>query len=334
VFIQAQALLLAIIGIAILSVVVALLALRVWSLRRALRIAHAKTTAILGAAVDGIITIDQRGAILTANPATERIFGYSVEDMVGRKVNMLMPEPHRSQHDRYLDNYLTTRHARVIGIGREVHGQRKDGSIFPMDISVGETTVGGARIFTGIVRDITQRKEAEEELRAAKEGAERARLAQSKFLAAVSHDLRQPVQALTLFTSALATKITGAGASALIADMRGSVEALDMLLDAMLDVSSLDAGIIVPHETTFSLATVLERVVAEFEPQATQKEIGIRLVPSSAIVRTDPTLLYRILQNFLSNAGALYEPGRDPDWLPATRPEAAYRSGGFRHRHS
>src|SRR5512132_1152539 len=267
-----------------------------------LRDSETKTRAILETAVDGIITIDQQGTMLSANPATERIFGYRVDEMVGHKVNMLMLEPYRSAHDGYLERYSTTGERRIIGIGREVQGQRKDGSIFPMELSVGEALIGGARIFTGIVRDITKRKRTEEDLRAAKGEAERARLAQSKFLAGVSHDLRQPVQALTLFTSALAAKITGAPASALIQDMRGSVEALDMLLDALLDISSLDAGIVGPHETTFSLATIIDRLVAEFAPQASQKEIELRLVPSSAVVRTDPTLLYRILQNFLSNA--------------------------------
>jgi two-component system, sensor histidine kinase len=267
-----------------------------------LRDSETKTRAILETAVDGIITIDPQGMILTANPATERIFGYRADELVGHKVNMLMPDPYRGAHDSYLERYLTTGERRIIGIGREVQGRRKDGSVFPMELSVGEAMIGGARIFTGIVRDITDRKRTEEDLRAAKNEAERARVAQSKFLAAVSHDLRQPVQALTLFTSALAAKITGAPASALIEDMRGSVEALDMLLDAMLDMSSLDAGTVVPHETTFSLATLIERLVAEFEPLASQKEIGLRLVPSSAIVRTDPTLLYRILQNFMSNA--------------------------------
>ena len=267
-----------------------------------LRDSETKTRAILETAVDGVITIDQQGTMLSANPATERLFGYRVDEMVGHKVNMLMPEPYRSAHDGYLERYMTTGERRIIGIGREVQGQRKDGSIFPMDLSVGEALLGGTRIFTGIVRDITERKRTEEDLRAAKEQAERARLAQSKFLAAVSHDLRQPVQALTLFTSALAAKISGAPASALLDDMRGSVEALDLLLDALLDVSSLDAGTIVPHETIFSLATLIERLVAEFEPQASQKEIELRLVPTSAVVRTDPTLLYRVLQNFVSNA--------------------------------
>lgn len=299
---QAQVYSLALAAIVTLIAAIAVIAWLFWSARQALKIANGNTAAILAAAVDGIITIDQQGSIVSANPASERIFGYRADEMMGQKVNMLMPEPHRSAHDSHLKRYLATGERRIIGIGREVHGQRKDGSSFPMELSVGEAVVGGARIFIGIVRDITERKQTEQDRRAAKEEAERARLAQSKFLAAVSHDLRQPVQALTLFTSALAGKVTATPASALIDDMRGSVEALDMLLDAMLDVSSLDAGIIVPHETTFSLSTIFERLVSEFEPQASQKEIALRLVPSSAIVRTDPTLLYRILQNFLANA--------------------------------
>jgi PAS domain S-box len=267
-----------------------------------LRDSETKTRAILNTAADGIITIDSLGVVLTANPASERIFGYPAGEMVGRNVNMLMPEPYHSQHDGYLKRYMTTGERRIIGLGREVEGRRRDGSTFPLELSVGEAQTGGSRIFTGIVRDISERKKIEGELRAAKEDAEQTRVAQSKFLAVVSHDLRQPVQALTLFTSALASKIAGAPASALVEDIRGSVDALHMLLDALLDVSSLDAGIIVPHETAFSLSTLFDRLVAEFEPQARQKDVGLSAVRSSAVIRTDPTLLYRILHNFLSNA--------------------------------
>ena len=215
------------------------------------RNSEAKTRAILETAVDGIITIDPQGMILTANPATERIFGYRIDEMVGHKVNMLMPDPYRSAHDSYLERYLTTGERRIIGIGREVHGERKDGSIFPMELSVGEAMIGvpassPASCATSPNANEPRRTCAPLRTRPTARG-----LAQSK-VPGSSHDLRQPVQALTLFTSALAAKITGAPASALIEDMRGSVEALDMLLDAMLDVSSLDAGIIVPHETTFS----------------------------------------------------------------------------------
>ena len=130
-----------------------------------LRDSESKTRAILETAADGIITIDEHGTILTANPATERIFGYRVDEMVGHKVNMLMPGTYRSAHDGYLERYLTTER-RIVGIGREVQGRRRNGSVFPMELSVGEAMVGGTSILTGIVRDVTLLKRTEGDLRA------------------------------------------------------------------------------------------------------------------------------------------------------------------------
>jgi PAS domain S-box-containing protein len=117
--------------------------------------------AILDTAVDGIITIDERGVMLGCNPATTRLFGYTPQELLGRNVSMLMPEPYRREHDRYISSYLRTGVRKIIGIGREVLGQRKDGSIFPMELAVSETVLARGRFFTGIVRDISQRKEAE-----------------------------------------------------------------------------------------------------------------------------------------------------------------------------
>ena len=125
---------------------------------------EARRRAILGTVVDGIITIDGRGTIDAFNPAAERIFGYTAAEVAGRNVNTLMPEPYRGEHDTYLKDYLDTGEAKVIGIGRQVTGRRKDGSTFPMELAVSEMEVGGNRMFTGIVRDITERKAAEEEL--------------------------------------------------------------------------------------------------------------------------------------------------------------------------
>ena len=102
--------------------------------------------------------------IETVNPAVERLFGYTASEVVGQNVRVLMPDPYRSEHDGYLANYLRTGQARVIGNGRAVVGRRKDGSTFPMDLAVGEFREGGRRFFTGVVRDITERKKAENKL--------------------------------------------------------------------------------------------------------------------------------------------------------------------------
>jgi PAS domain S-box-containing protein len=119
--------------------------------------------AILDHAVDGIITINDHGIIESLNPAAQTLFGYEAEELVGMNIKLLMPEPYRSEHDRYLRNYRRTGERKIIGIGREVVGRRKDGSVFPLDLSVSEYTLGDRRLFTGIVRDITERKRVEEE---------------------------------------------------------------------------------------------------------------------------------------------------------------------------
>lgn len=120
--------------------------------------------AILETAVEGIITIDERGTIESMNPAAIRIFGYTPGELIGKNVNVLMPSPYHEQHDGYLSNYRRTGNARIIGIGREVSGRHKDGTVFPLDLSVSEVNLSGRRLFTGFVRDITERKEAEKAL--------------------------------------------------------------------------------------------------------------------------------------------------------------------------
>jgi PAS domain S-box-containing protein len=128
---------------------------------QALRETSQRLQAILETAVDSIVTIDERGLIQGVNPATERVFGYTPEELIGRNVSMLMPEPYRGEHDGYMANYLRTGVRKIIGIGREVQGRRKDGSVFPMELSVSETLLPQGRLFTGIVRDISVRKHAE-----------------------------------------------------------------------------------------------------------------------------------------------------------------------------
>ncbi len=131
----------------------------------ALRESRERLRAIVETAVDGVITIDERGTIESINPAVERIFQYAQEELIGHNVKMLMPEPDHRQHDGYLDRYRDTGEKKIIGIGREVQGRRKDGSVFPIELSISETRLPGLRFFTGILRDISQRKQAEEALR-------------------------------------------------------------------------------------------------------------------------------------------------------------------------
>jgi len=130
-----------------------------------LRESETRVRAVLDNVLDGVVTIDEKGIVNSFNRSAERIFGYSAEEMIGRNVNLLMPEPYRGRHDDYLAAYCRTGHKKVIGIGREVQGQRKDGEIFPMDLSVTEMQVGRLRLFVGLVRDISSSRQVEEELR-------------------------------------------------------------------------------------------------------------------------------------------------------------------------
>jgi PAS domain S-box-containing protein len=132
---------------------------------RALQDSEQRMRAIFETAVDAIITIDDRGMLERLNPAAQRMFGYREDEVRGRNVSMLMPSPHREHHDGYLEHYLRTGEKRIIGIGREVQGQRRDGSTFPMELAVAEMQVSGRRMFTGLVRDITERKRMENRLR-------------------------------------------------------------------------------------------------------------------------------------------------------------------------
>jgi PAS domain S-box-containing protein len=125
----------------------------------------AKLRGILESAVTAIVTIDDKGLIESINPATERLFGYGAAELVGQNVKILMPEPYKAEHDGYLENYLTTGTRKIIGIGREVSGRRKDGTTFPVHLSVSEFETGGRRYFTGMIYDISDRTHVEEALR-------------------------------------------------------------------------------------------------------------------------------------------------------------------------
>ncbi len=166
-------------------------------MEEALRENEQRMRAIVETAVEGIITIDERSIVESVNPAACRMFGYAPDEVVGRNVSLLMPSPHREQHDDYLANYLRTGEARIIGIGRELEGRRKDGTVFPMELSVSEVQLGDRRLFTGLIRDISERRELEQAVATASE-QERTRIAREL------HDgLGQQIGGLLFLTNGL-----------------------------------------------------------------------------------------------------------------------------------
>ncbi len=171
----------------------------------ALQEREARLRSILETAPDAIILIDERGIIESFSPAAERLFGFTADEAIGRNVNILMPSPYHERHDGYLRHYLETGERRIIGIGRIVVGQRKDGSTFPMELAVGEAKVRGRRIFTGFVRDLTERQLADSRLQELQsELLHISRLSDvGQMASALAHELNQPLAAIVNYVQAM-----------------------------------------------------------------------------------------------------------------------------------
>ncbi len=177
---------------------------QVHRVEQALSIREKKLDAIVDTAVDGIITIDENGQINTFNAASEKIFGYREEEMLGRNVSLLMPPPDRDRHNDYINRYLKTGKSMIIGVGREVKGQRKDGSVVPLHLSVAEFTIERTHCFTGIVRDLTEQKRNERE-RSARldELSHVSRLSlMGEMASGLAHELNQPLTAIASYLQA------------------------------------------------------------------------------------------------------------------------------------
>ena len=274
-----------------------------------------RNQSILTSAVDAIITIDSTGVVDAFNPAAKRLFGYSPNQVIGKNVKMLMPEPYRSAHDGYLENYARTGEAKVIGIGREVLGRREDGSTFPVELSVGEMVIAGKRMYTGILRDITDRKEAEQALRAAKQAAEEANLAKSTFLANMSHELRTPLNAIIGYSELLIDESEDLGIETLETDLSKITRAgrhLLSLINDVLDLSKIEAGKIDIELKSFSVSEAIEGIAAVAAPLVADRGNELILECPEAIgeMRSDPTKVRQILFNLLSNAAKFTENGQ------------------------
>lgn len=167
--------------------------------RDAARAREAHVQSILDTVPDAMVVIDSRGMMQSFSTAASRLFGYGTEEVIGKNVSMLMPSPYREQHDSYLERYLRTGERRIIGIGRIVVGERKDGSIFPMELSVGEMNSGRDRFFTGFIRDLSERQKTESRLQELQsELVHVSRLtAMGEMASTLAHELNQPLSAIS-----------------------------------------------------------------------------------------------------------------------------------------
>jgi PAS domain S-box-containing protein len=260
---------------------------------------------VINTAVDGILAIDERGKIEWLNPSALRIFGYSKEELIGKNINVLMPEPYHGEHDQYLKNYRDTKHAKIIGIGREVKGKRKDGSIFPLDLAVSEVRLGSRRMFTGIIRDITQRKEAERLLVEAKETAEAANKAKDQFLAMVSHELRTPLTPILAAVSFLENrKDLPREVHEEIASIRRNVEREAQIVDDLLNLTRVARGKIELHYEVVDAHLLLRTLLRESENEIDERDLVLTtaLGAKNRNLWADPKRLQQVLSNLLHNA--------------------------------
>jgi two-component system sensor kinase FixL len=268
----------------------------------ALRESENKITSIIQAAVDGIITIDTRGVMEMVNPSAARLFGYEAGELLGKSINMLMPEPDHSRHDGYLHHYLKTGKRRIIGIGREVTGMRKDGSVFPFYLSISEVVLADRKVFTGFVHDITQQKLSEEKLRRYAAELERSNLELQDFAYVSSHDLQEPLRKIQAFGDRLLIKeydrLSEQGKD-YVERMLNAAARMQNLINDLLDFSRVTS-----QSTSFvrvKLDTILTEVLSDLEITIEQTGTVIEREPLPEI-EAEPTQMRQLFQNLVSNA--------------------------------
>ncbi len=309
----------------------------------ALQDSEARSTAILQTAVDGIITIDERGIVTSFNPGAERLFGYTAGEVIGHNVRLLMPSPHREEHDSYLARYYQTGEPHIIGIGREVRGQRRDGTTFPIALAVSEMYLDGRRMFTGIVHDLSARVQAEEALRQARDELEvrvKERTAEleeanaeiRRFAYIVSHDLRAPLVNLKGFASELraaADVLQAAMPAALphlepprradvvraldqdipeaLSFIETSVTRMDHLIRAILHLSRLGHRDL--HLEPLDMQALVHGTIRTLAHQIAARQAQVIVEPLPPVT-ADRTAMEQIMGNLLTNAVAYLVPGR------------------------
>lgn len=274
-----------------------------------------RLTTTIDNAADGIIVIDEDGMIDTFNAAASQLFGYTEKECLGKPVSILMPEPHASNHNKFVKKYLLTGQSTIIGTGREVKARHKEGAIFPIYVAISKIELPDRVLFSGIVRDLTKEKDAERELRSAKGQAERANQAKSEFLASMSHELRTPLNGIIGFSqlmrhipdeplsknqTAYSQMITEAG------------EHLLSLINDILDFARIETeGFSLSIESIDPVAA-MENCLTLIVPVAEKHHVTLKgggTLPALPMVLADEVRFKQVLMNLLSNAAKYNEPG-------------------------
>jgi two-component system sensor kinase FixL len=263
-------------------------------LEGALGASEARWQAVVDSAVDGIIVIDAHGRVEAFNRAAERLFGYGADEVLGRNVDMLMPSPYREEHDTYLSRYLATGRAKIIGIGREVQGRRKDGTTFPLHLSVGEITIQGERKFTGILHDLTSRVALEGQLR---EQAALVRL--GEMAAVIAHEVKNPLAGIRGAIQVFGDRLTPGGTNTqILKEIVSRIDALDQMMKDLL----LFARPPKPRRVPTDLVPLVKTTASLLSADPALHDVDIEVDGAAPPVAADADMLKVVFQNLLINS--------------------------------
>jgi len=260
---------------------------------------------------DALIVVDFQGAILFANATSRGLFGYSREQLVGQSIDMLVPERFRFRHGAHLAGYLRDPTAREMGARIiDLFARRADGTEFPAGIRLAPIYDGEKTFVAAAIRDMTERRAINDALVAAREEADRANMAKTRFLATASHDLRQPLQTIRLLNASLLTLTPEtAEQHELLRRQASAIDSASRMINSLLDITRLESGAVEPHLSPINLISIYGDLKREFESVALAKGLRLEFPDTSKTVISDRILLNQLLQNLIGNALKYTEKG-------------------------
>jgi PAS domain S-box-containing protein len=261
------------------------------------------TQHLLRSSPDALIVIDDQGRIRFANDTVTDLFGYRPERLLGQSVDVLVPERFRARHGRHVTGFVADPHSREMGARiADLYARRADGSEFAAGIRLAPFRIGDKLFVAAAIRDASERQRINDALVAAREEAERANRAKSRFLATASHDLRQPLQTIKLLNAAMMRLSGDAEVGALLKHQEQAIESTTRLLNALLDISRLESGAIEPQRVEIFLPQMLDELRAEFDSIARARALRLDVGSLPLNITTDRVLFYQLLQNLVGNA--------------------------------